>query len=142
MQPLSIGLDLIAMTQTRGLPDVFVTLSVNDSWPHVQATIRDGWGAAEKVQSINLAEPVIDQQTAGGHPDVCVMAAEERFQWLMNTYLSSNKGGPPGKVVDCVWKKEHQKCGAVHWHMHMLLWIEPGTIPDDAVVDQQTTTVQ
>ena len=45
----SFGLDLIAMTQTRGLPDFFVTLSVNDAWPHVQATIRDGWGAAEKV---------------------------------------------------------------------------------------------
>ena len=59
------------MTQTRGLPDFFVTLSVNDAWPHVQATIRDGWGAAEKVQSINLAEPVIDRQPAGGHPDVC-----------------------------------------------------------------------
>ena len=38
----SFGLDLIAMTQTWGLPDFFVTLSVNDAWPHVQATIRDG----------------------------------------------------------------------------------------------------
>ena len=128
----SFGLDLIAMTQTRGLPDFFVTLSVNDAWPHVQATIRDGWGAAEKVESINLAEPVGDRQPAGGHPDVCVMAAEERFHWFMNTYLRSNKGGPLGKVVDYVWKKEYQKRGAVHWHM--LLWIEPGTIPDDAVV--------
>ena len=128
----SFELDLIAMTQTRGLPDFFVTLSVNDAWPHVQATIRDGWGAAEKAQSINLAEPAIDRQPAGGHPDVCVMAAEERFQWFVNTYLRSNKGGPLGKVVDYVWKKEYQKRGAVHWHM--LLWIEPGTIPDDAVV--------
>ena len=128
----SFGLDLIAMTQTRGLPDFFVTLSVNDAWPHVQATIRDGWGAAERVESINLAEPVIDRQPAGAHPDVCVMAAEERFQWFMNTYLRSNKAGPLGKVVDYVWKKEYQKRGAVHWHM--LLWIEPGTIPDDAIV--------
>ena len=120
------------MTQTRGLPDFFVMLSVNDAWPHVQATIRDGWGAAEKVESINLAEPVIDWQPAGGHPDVCVMAAEERFQWFMNTYLCSSKTGPLGKVVDYVWKKEYQKRGAVHWHM--LLWIEPGTITDDAVV--------
>ena len=35
-------------------------------------------------------------------------------------------------IVDYVWKKEYQKSGAVHWHM--LLWIESGTIPDDAVV--------
>ena len=128
----SFGLDLIAMTQTRGLPDFFVTLSVNDAWPHVQATIRDGWGTAENAESVNLAEPVLNRQPAGGYPDVCVMAAEERFQWFMNTYLRSNKEGPLGRVVDYVWKKEYQKRGAVHWHM--LLWIEPGTIPGDAVV--------
>ena len=62
-----------------------------------------------------------DWQPAGGFPDVCVMALEERFQWFMNTYLRSSKEGPLGKVVDCVWNKEYQKRGAVHWHM--LLWI-------------------
>ena len=128
----SFGLDLIAMTHTRGLPDFFIMLSVNDGWPHVQATIRDGWGAAEKVENINLAEPLTNRQPAGGYPDVCVMAAEERFQWYMNIYLRNPKGGPLGKVVDYVWKKEYQKRGAVHWHM--LLWMEPGTISTDAVV--------
>ena len=126
------GLDLIAITQTRGLPDFFVTLTVNDAWPHIQATIRDGWGAAEKLKGIDLVEPVPNRQPAGGHPDVCVMAAEERFSWYMKKFLCNNKEGPLGKVVDCVWKKEYQKRGAVHWHM--LLWIEPGTIPNDAVV--------
>ena len=55
------GLDLISMMQTRGLADFFVTLSVNDSWPQVQATIKDTWGAAEKVENINCLhnrEPV------------------------------------------------------------------------------------
>ena len=79
----SFGLDLIAMTQTRGLPDFFVTLTANDAWPHIQTTIRDGWGAAEKEQEINLAESVSDRQPTGGYPDVCVMAAEERFNWYM-----------------------------------------------------------
>ena len=127
----SLGLNLIAMTQTRGLPDFFVTLTVNDSWPHIQTTIRDGWGAAEKV-NVNLAETQLNRQPTGVHPDICVVAAEERFQWFMNTYLRSTKGGPLGKVVDYRWKKEYQKRGAVHWHM--LLWIEPEPIPDDAVV--------
>ena len=30
----------------------------------------------------NLAEPVINRQPVGGYLDVCVMAAEERFQWF------------------------------------------------------------
>ena len=50
------GLDLVGMTQTRGLPDFLVTLTVNDAWPHVQTTIRDGWGAAEKVENVNSVE--------------------------------------------------------------------------------------
>ena len=81
------GLDLIAMTQTRGLPDFFVTLTVNDAWPHVQTTIRDGWGAAEKVENVNLAEPLPNRQPTGAYPDLCMMAAEERFHLFMNTYL-------------------------------------------------------
>ena len=130
----SFGLDLIAMTQTRGLPDFFVTLTVNDVWPHIQATIRDGWGAAERVEDISLAESVSNRQPTGGHPDVCVIAAEERFSWYMNNFLCNDKQAPLGKVVDYVWKKEYQKRGAVHWHM--LLWIEPGTIPNDAVTSE------
>ena len=92
------GLDLIAMTQTRGLPDFFVTLTVNDAWPHIQATIRDGWGAAEKLKDIDLVEPVPNRQPAGGHPDVCVMAAEERFSWYMKNFLCNNKEDHWGRL--------------------------------------------
>ena len=81
------GLDLIAMTQTSGLPDFFVTLTVNDAWPHVQTTIRDGWGVPEKVENVNLAEPLPNRQPTGAYPDFCMMAAEERFHWCMNAYL-------------------------------------------------------
>ena len=35
-------------------------------------------------------------------------------------------------VEDYVWKKEYQKCGAVHWHM--LLWCKPGTVPEHCVM--------
>ena len=125
------GLDLIAMTQTRGLPDFFVTLTVNDALPHIQATVKSGWGAAEKPQDIQL-DAATNSQPVGSYPDVSVMAAEERFQGFMNNYLKKGKEAPLGKVVDYVWKKEYQKRGAGHWHM--LLWIEPGTLPDNAVV--------
>ena len=39
----SFGLDLVAMTEQRGIPDFFLTLSPNDNWPHIQSTIRKGW---------------------------------------------------------------------------------------------------
>ena len=99
------------MTQTRGLPDFFVTLTVNDTLPHIQATVKSGWGAAEKPEDIQL-DAATNSQPVGSYPDVSVMAAEERFQWFMNNYLKKGKEAPLGKVVDYVWKKEYQKRGA------------------------------
>ena len=58
------------------------------------------------------------------------MSAEKRFKWFMTILHSDN--GPLGYVEDCVWKKEYQKRGAVHWHM--LVWVKSGTIPDGAVM--------
>ena len=118
----SFSLDLVAVTQTRGHSDFIVTLTVNDAWPHIQAAIGHGWGAAKEVGNINLAEYVPDRQPTGGYPDVCVLPAEERFHWYMSIFLGNSKEATLGKIVDYVWEKEYQKRGAVHWHM--LLWVE------------------
>ena len=128
----SFGLDLIAMTHTRGLPSFFVTLSENDAWPHVQATIRDGWGAAEKVENVNLSEPVTNWQSAGGYPKCTCHGCGGEIPVVYEHLPPQQQGRTTRRVVDYVWKQEYQKHGAVHWHM--LLRIEPGTIPDDAVV--------
>ena len=40
----SFGHDLVAMTEQLGIPDLFVTLTPNDNWPHIQSTIKKGWG--------------------------------------------------------------------------------------------------
>ena len=46
--------------------------------------------------------------------------------------LRSPEGGPLRVVVDSIIKKEYQRRGAVHWHM--LIWVEPGTAPPNAVM--------
>ena len=127
----SFGLDLTAMAAQRGLPDFFVTLSAYDCWPQTQATLSRGWGASpSKEEYEDLARNVDDRQAAGFHPQVSVMSAEKRFKWFMTILHSDN--GPLGYVEDCVWKKEYQKRGAVHWHM--LVWVKSGTIPDGAIM--------
>ena len=40
------GYDLVAMTDQLGIPYFFLTLSPNDNWPHIQSTIKKGWGAS------------------------------------------------------------------------------------------------
>ena len=96
-----------------------------------QATLSRGWGASpSKEEYEDLARNVDDRQAAGFHPQVSVMSAEKRFKWFMTVLHSDN--GPLGFVVDCVWKKEYQKRGAVHWHM--LVWVKSGTIPDVAIM--------
>ena len=80
----------------------------------MQAIIRDGWGTTEKVESINLDKLIPSRQPSGACRDVCVMAAEERFQWFADTYLRSSKEGLLGRAVDYVWKKEYQRRGMAH----------------------------
>ena len=58
----------------------------------MQATIRDNWGAAEKVDDINLADTVPNRHPAGGYPNVCVIVAEKRLHWFMITYLRNSIG--------------------------------------------------
>ena len=60
-----------------------------------------------------------------------VLAAEKQFDWFMSV-LRSPEGGPLGRVVDSIFKKEYQRRGAVHWHI--LIWMEPGSAPPHAVM--------
>jgi len=127
----SFGLDLVAFVEQRGLPDFFVTLTAYDGWAHTQATIARGWGATPTDEEVSdVARDIKDRQPMGWHPHVSVLAAEKRFEWIMNILTGSN--GPLGTVEEYVWKKEYQRRGAVHWHI--LFWIQPGTEPEGTIM--------
>ena len=49
----AFGLNLVAMTQQLGIPDFFLTLSPNDSSPHIQLTIKRSWGARAEPYEFN-----------------------------------------------------------------------------------------
>ena len=128
----SFGLDLIAMTEQRGIPDYFLTLSPNDNWPHIQSTIRKGWGASADPSEFNdLSIESNDKMSVGPHPLESVLGAEKRFSAMLEILLNK-KGGPLGIVKDYVIKTEYQKRGGLHWHI--LFWVEPGTVPDNVVM--------
>ena len=90
--------------------------------------MRNGWGAtATDVDVQDLSKDLTDRQPVGPKPQISVLAAEKRFDWFMSI-LRSPDGGPLGVVKD----SEYQRRGAVYWHM--LLWVEPGTLPKHAVM--------
>ena len=129
----SFSLDLVSFSEQRGLPDLFVTLSAYDCWAHVQSTLTRGWGSSPTQEEYtDVARDWADRQAVGWFPEVAVMAAEKRFEWIMKIILSRDGDGPFGIVEDYVWKKEYQKRGAVHWHM--LLWCKPGSIPEHCIM--------
>ena len=97
----------------------------------MQSTLNQGWGSAP-TEYKDVTRNWQDRQAVGWFPEVAVMAAEKRFEWIMKIILSRNGDSPFGIVEDCVWKKEYQKCGAVHWHM--LLWCKPETIPKHCIM--------
>ena len=121
----SFSSDLVSFSEPRGLPDLFVTLSAYDYWPHVQSS-------APTEEYEDVARDWENRHAVIWFPEVAVMAAEKRFEWVMKIILSSHDGdGTFGVVKDYVWKKEYQRRGAVHWHM--LLWYKPGTIPGHCI---------
>lgn len=48
--------------------------------------------------------------------------------------MLEDSNGPLGQVNDYWWRVEYQRRGAVH--VHMVVWCEPHTIPDDAIMAQ------
>ena len=122
----------MSFSEQRGLPDLYVTLSAYDYWPHVQSTLKREWGSAPTEEYKDVAKDCEDRQAVGWSPEVSVMAAERRFEWITKIILTRDGVGPFGIVDDYVWKKEYQKRDAVHWHM--LLWCKPGTIPNHCIM--------
>ena len=128
----SFGLDLVAMTEQRGIPDYFLTLSPNDDWPHIQSTIKKGWGGkADPSEFHDLTVKPDKEAAVGPHPLESILGAEKRFHAMMDILLDKTTG-PLGLVKDYVVKTEYQKRGGIHWHI--LFWIEPGTAPDNVVM--------
>ena len=128
----SFGYDLVAMTEQLGIPDFFLTLSPNDNWPHIQSTIRKGWGAsADPSEFQDLSCKPNDEQAVGPNPLESVLGAEKRFSAMMDILLDK-KSGPLGIVIDFAVKKEYQRRGELHWHI--LFWVQPGSTPDNVVL--------
>ena len=50
----SFDYDLVAMTEQLGIPDLFLTLPPNDIWPHIQWTIKGGWGLVLIFQNLKI----------------------------------------------------------------------------------------
>ena len=127
----SFGLDLVAMTEQRGIPDFFLTLSPNDDWPHIQSTIKKGWGGkADPSEFHDLTVKPDKEAAVGPYPLESILGAEKRFHAMMDILLDKTSG-PLGLVRDYVVKTEYQKRGGIHWHI--LFWVEPGTVPDNVV---------
>ena len=128
----SFGLDLVYFVEKRGLPDFFLTLTAYDGWPHVQSTLKHGWGAqGDHISVQDLASTIHNREAVGFKPQISVLAAEKRYEWFMSI-LRSPQGGPLGVVEDFIIKKEYQRRGAVHWHM--LLWVKSNSAPMHAVM--------
>ena len=111
----SFGLDLVAMTQQRGISDFFLTLSPNDNWPHIQSTIRKGWGAsADPSEFSDLSVEQSDKMSVGPHPLASMLGAEKRFSAMLEIILNK-QGGPLGIVQDFVVKTEYQTTGIFYF---------------------------
>ena len=106
-------------------------MSPNDNWPHIQSTIKRGWGfSADPADFEDLSCKPCNAESVGCNPLESVLGAEKRYSAMMDILLDK-KSGPLGVVIDHAVKKEYQKRGGIHWHI--LFWVEPGSIPDNVI---------
>ena len=124
-------LDLLAMSNALGQPDLFITLTQNDNWIELQTIKQHGIGECSMFESPESAYrldatplPCTELSTE------VVIAFMKRFQ-LFRSKVLADKDGPLGNVVDYWWRAEYQKRGAVH--IHLVVWCEKGTVPASVV---------
>lgn len=125
-------LDVSAMSRELGKPHLFITLTQNDSWPELQAHIMSEAGHSAK--GLTFDEPLPEhmaQESAMEFPTETVVAFQKCFQ-LFREKVQEDSNGPLGQVNDYWWRVEYQRRGALH--VHMVVWSEPHTIPDDVIM--------
>ena len=96
---------LLAMIQSLGPPDFFLTLSCNDNWPELQEALR-----------LNSSTTI---STVQNNPFAAANAFQRRWQGLLNHVLKG-PNPPLGIIKDFFVRTEFQNRGSPH--LHIFLW--------------------
>lgn len=94
--------DIIAISNSLGHPDVFLTMTCNPKWPEIESAL-------------------LPSEKSTDRPDVCNRVFRMKWKLLMS-YLKESK--PFGDVVADVSVIEFQKRGLVHAHIILFLSTE------------------
>ena len=122
-------LELLALSSELGQPDFFITLTQNDGWPELQTVVKYGYGAYPKVPDGQVHTDAKTSSTVEYSVETTT-AFFKRFEQFKADVLYNEKG-PIGKVRDSWYRVEYQGRGAIH--VHMVVWCEPDTIPENVV---------
>lgn len=117
-------MDLLAMTDHFGQPQLFVTMTQNDNWPELQATVT---GKPQKIHDLMEELAPEHGESCMEHSTVTAVAFFERFRLFREKVFCT--GGSLGDVVEYWYRVEYQKRGAIH--IHMALWCS--NMPPDVV---------
>ncbi len=107
--------DLLARIKHLGIPELFLTVSVDDmNWPEMAEIMKHDMGLDYK----NLADAVKK------NPVIVALYADRRIQALIK-YIKESKVF--GEVSDYICRAEFQNRGSVHYHMFW--WIKDAPSP-------------
>lgn len=111
-------------------PDLFVTLTQNDNWPEIRVVIDKGIGASYTCKSKEYLEIKTRGKSPVDYPVEMVIAFYRRLQEFKDRVLKDPEG-IFGNVEDYWLRVEYQKRGGLH--VHMVLWVEEGSLPENAI---------
>lgn len=118
-------------------PDFFITLTENDSWPELQAVIREGLNGVHAAAGCKDSEDVHSfGRPALNHPVETVNAFYRRLQMFRRRFIH-DPSGSIGHVADYWLRIEYQKRGSLQ--VHIVVWVRPGTVVPEDVVCRNAT---
>ena len=106
-------LRLLAIVCAQGPGDLFLTLTANDSWDVLKTILQQYENNSTILNPIDVSEYFF-----------------KRFEALHDIF--QGKKSVFGEVQNWWYRVKSQNRGALH--IHMILWIKEGTIPDNVIV--------
>ena len=108
-------LQLLESVHAKGPGDLFVTLTTNDSWDVLNSVLQQYGNSSPVLHRVDVSEYFF-----------------KRFEALHGTLQGTKSVF--GEVEHWWYRVESQNRGALH--IHMILWVKEGTMPDDVIVAQ------
>ena len=119
------------MSRELGKAHLFVTITMNDDWPELQAAVQEGSGAKAQWPRDFPQKGKKNVPPQTGYDAKACVAWHKLVEKVQEKFPAIGKKRGFRIVRDYWYRFEYRERGRVH--LHCLVWCVPNSLPDDVV---------